>query len=391
MRILSIHNAYQIRGGEDESRACEEQLLRDHGHQVDVYEDTNNRIPTLSTAQLVVKTIWSREAYRAVRAHLAQHRVDIVHVQNFFPLISPSVHHAAKAAGVPVVQTLRNYRLLCPNGLFFRQGNVCEECLGKTIPYPSVWHGCYRESRPASASVSMMLISHRFLKTWIDTVDYFIALSEFAKQKFIIGGIPAHKIIVKPNFVYPDPGVGEGKGAYFLYVGRLSAEKGLDTLIEAWKKLGLAVPLKIVGDGPLQNFVLDATHEINGVEYLGRKTSHEVYDLMGNATAVIFPSNWYETFGRIAAEAFSKGTPVIASNIGAITDLIDHGRTGLFFKPGDSDDLATQVKFLVDNPQKLLNMRHEARREFENRFTSEQNYHLLLSIYKLTLSGKKSL
>jgi len=383
MRILSIHNAYQIRGGEDESRACEEQMLRDHGHQVDIYEDTNDRISKLSSAQLASRTIWSNEAYQAVKEHLTQYRVDVVHVQNFFPLISPAVHHAAQSAGVPVVQTLRNYRLLCPNGLFFRQGSICEDCLGKAIPYPSVLHGCYRESRSASALVAAMLMTHRALKTWDDSVDCFIAPSEFTRQKFIEGGLPEQKIVVKPNFVHPDPGIGLGDGGYILYVGRLSIEKGLDTLIEAWKQLKIKVPLKIVGIGPLSDFLIQETKKLDTIEWLGRKSMNEVHELMGHAMAVVFPSKWYETFGRVAAEAFAKGTPVIASKIGAIAELVDHYHTGLCFQPGDAGDLAAQVQWLRENSDRLPQMRHMARTKFETKFTAEDNYKKLVEIYQM--------
>jgi glycosyltransferase involved in cell wall biosynthesis len=328
------------------------------------------------------------EAYQAVKAHLAQHQVDIVHVQNFFPLISPAVHHAAKAAGVPVVQTLRNYRLLCPNGLFFRQGSVCEDCLGKAIPYPGVIHGCYRESRSASAGVAAMMMTHRALRTWTETVDYFIALTEFARQKFIEGGLPAHKIIVKPNFVNPDPQVGQGDGGYMLYVGRLSVEKGLDTLIEAWKQLDVRIPLKIVGDGPLSDLVIQATQELSTIEWLGRKPMKDVHDLMGGAIALVFPSKWYETFGRVAAEAFAKGTPVIASKIGAIAELVDHGHTGLYFQPGDAEDLAAQVRWLYKNIDRLPQMRKNARAKFEKEFTAKENCQRLIEVYEKAISNK---
>ncbi|MFQ3615157.1 MAG: glycosyltransferase [Cyanobacteriota bacterium] len=381
MHILSIHNTYQIRGGEDESCAAEQQLLREHGHQVDLYEENNNRIQTLNLIQTALETVWSAESYQAVRQHLAQHTVDVVHIQNFFPLISPSVHHAAKDAGVPVVQTLRNYRLLCPNALFFRAGRVCEDCMGKPIPYPGVLHGCYRESRAASAVVSAMLVTHRLLKTWVQTVDCFIALTEFARQKFIEGGLPADKIIVKPNFVNPDPGIGDGRGGYMLYVGRLSVEKGLDTLIEAWQRLNPPFPLKIVGDGPLADLVETATRQQPAIEWLGRQPMPAVYKLMGNATAVIFPSKWYETFGRVAVEAFAKGTPVIASKIGAIAEVVQSGYTGRHFCPGDPDDLAQQVKWVLDNPVAWQQMRQNARAEFSAKYTAQANYQMLIDIY----------
>jgi glycosyltransferase involved in cell wall biosynthesis len=202
MHILAVHNLYQIRGGEDECYEAEVKLLKDAGHQVDRYEETNDRIAALSKTQMAIKTVWSQEAYQTVKRQLTGQAYDVVHVHNFFPLISPSIYYAAHEQGVPIVQTLHNYRLLCPNALFFRNGNVCEECIGKAIPYPGVVHGCYRESRTASAGVVAMLAFHRAKNTWIDTVDRYIALTEFARQKFIEGGLPAEKIVVKPNFVH---------------------------------------------------------------------------------------------------------------------------------------------------------------------------------------------
>jgi glycosyltransferase involved in cell wall biosynthesis len=381
MRILSIHNSYQIRGGEDESRESEERLLREMGHEVDVYEEDNDRIASLSNTQMALRTIWSTEAHEIVKQRLSKAAYDIVHVQNFFPLISPSVHHAAQTAGVPVIQTLRNYRLLCPNALFFRDGQVCEDCLGKPIPYPGVLHGCYRDSRVASAAVAAMLTVHRTMSTWTNAVTLFIALTEFARQKFIEGGFPAEKIVVKPNFVHPDPGIGTGSGGYALYVGRLSVEKGLDTLLAAWERLDQIIPLKIIGDGPLADQVIEATKRMPHVEWLGRKPMPEVHALMGEAMFLVFPSKWYETFGRVAAEAFAKGTPVIAANIGAIAELVDAGRTGLLFQPGNADDLAAKVCWLLDNPTAIEPMRKEARLEFEIKYTAEKNYHRLMAIY----------
>ena len=381
MRLLSVHNAYQIRGGEDESRESEERLLREHGHTVDVYEETNDRIQDLNAAQLALKTVWSQETYTNAKHRLSQSSYDIVHVQNFFPLISPSVHYAAKQAGVPVVQTLRNYRLLCPNALFFREGKVCEDCLGKAIPYPGVIHSCYRENKAASAAVAAMITTHRALKTWTKAVDVFITLTEFSRQKFIEGGFPAEKIIVKPNFVHPDPGVGMGNGDYALYVGRLSVEKGLDTLIAAWKSLEIKVPLKIVGDGPLATEVEQAARDLPQIEWLGRRPLAEVHTLMGEARCLIFPSKWYETFGRVAVEAFAKGTPVIASNIGAIAELVNSDKIGIRFEPGNALDLANKVSQFWASQAFISHMRKAVRSEFEQKFTAEQNYKFLIDIY----------
>ncbi|MBD1918196.1 MULTISPECIES: glycosyltransferase [Cyanophyceae] len=382
MRILSVHNTYQIRGGEDESRESEERLLRDHGHEVDVYEASNDRIGDLNPAQLALRTIWSQPAYRDISDRLAQKPYDIVHIQNFFPLISPSAHYAAKAAGVPVVQTLRNYRLLCPNGLFFRNGQVCEDCMGKPIPYPGALHGCYRESKAASAVVTAMIATHRALNTWSRAVDVFITLTEFSRQKFIQGGFAPEQLVVKPNFVAPDPGVGTGTGNYALYVGRLSVEKGLDTLLDAWEQLDTPIPLKIVGDGPLKEMVEKAAYKQPQIEWLGRQLLPEVHRLMGEAKCLVFPSKWYETFGRVAVEAFAKGTPVVAAKIGAIEELVGGSNTGILFEPGNASDLANQLsRFWFASAAEHSAMRRAVRAEFEQKYTATANYKALIDIY----------
>jgi glycosyltransferase involved in cell wall biosynthesis len=382
MRILSVHNRYQIRGGEDESREAEEHLLREMGHQVDVYEQNNDRVASLGKVQVAVRTIWSQETYQAIGQLLSQKPYDLVHVQNFFPLISPSVYYAAKAAGVPVVQTLRNYRLLCANAQFFREGRICEDCLGKPIPLPGVLHGCYRDSRAASAAVAAMIGVHRGLGTWTKMVDRYIAISQFARDKLVEGGVPAHKVVVKPNFVYADPGVGSGRGGYALFVGRLGPEKGLHTLLAAWERLHVPIPLKIVGEGPLEAEVCRLTQKLPHVEWLGRKPLSEVYQLMGEAMFLVFPSEWYETFGRVAVEAFATGTPVVAARIGAITELVDPDRTGCLFEPGNAADLSDRVDRLVAQPERLAQMRIQARLEFEAKYTAQANYQQLLDVYQ---------
>lgn len=381
MRILTVHNYYQIRGGEDECFEAEIKLLREMGEDVEIYQENNDRVAKIGKLRMAADTIWSKETYEKLQQRLIKKPLDVVHIHNFFPLISPSIYYAAKAQGIPVVQTLHNYRLLCPNALFFREGKVCEDCLGKFIPYPGIQHGCYRENKVASAAVATMLGVHRAMNTWTKMVDLYICLTEFAKQKFIQAGIPAEKIVVKPNFVSPEPTVGSGKGGYALFVGRLSVEKGLDTLLAAWEQLGEQIPLKIVGDGPLADDVLKATKRFPQIEWLGRRPMSEVHDLMGEAKFLVFPSKWYETFGRVAIEAFAKGTPVIAANIGAIAEIVAPGKTGLHFEPGVPEDLANKVKWVLDNPEQMAQMRKEARLEFEAKYTLKKNYQQLIEIY----------
>ena len=234
---------------------------------------------------------------------------------------------------------------------------MCEDCLGRAVPWPGVVHKCYRGSRVASTGVAAMLATHRALGTWRKAVDVYVALTAFSRGKFVAGGLPAGKLVVKPNFVYPDPGPGTGAGNYALFVGRLSAEKGVETLLKAWQSLGSRLPLKIVGDGPLAETVRAAAAQNAGVEWLGKRPLAEVYALIGAASFLVLPSQCYENFPRVVAEAFAKGTPVVASRLGAMAEVVDHGRTGLHFEPGDALDLAVKVRGQMDNPAQLARMR----------------------------------
>lgn len=387
MRILKLHTHYQQLGGEDQSFATEVDLLKEKEHEVIPLTFHNQELEGIAAWQQAVVTLWNGEAYRQVQEAIRAHQPHLVHVHNTFPFASPAVIRAAKAAGVPVVMTLRNYRLICVNALFFREGRVCEDCLGH-LPWRGVVHGCYRDSRAASAVVAGMTAAHRAMSTW-GLVDRFIALTEFARGKFLEAGFPPEKLVVKPNFVNPDPGPGEGEGGYALFVGRLSPEKGISTLLRAWESLGGRIPLKIVGDGPLAGEVRAAARRIQGVQCLGSKSPEEVYALMGEAAFLVFPSEWYETFGRVAIEAFAKGTPVIAASIGAVGEVTLDGRTGLHFRPGDPQDLAAKVEWLLSHPQELARMRREARAEYEAKYTAERNYQMLMEIYEGVLASHK--
>jgi len=386
MRVLLVHCRYQIRGGEDECVEFERRLLEGAGVEVDLYEDDNHRVDEIGRLRAAIDTVWSARSHRAIRERLRAKPYDVVHVHNFFPLISPAVHHAAKAEGCAVVQTLHNYRLLCPNGIFFRDGRVCEDCLGRSVAWPGVVHACYRGSRPATAAIAAMLAGHRLLGTWCHKVDAFIALNDFGRRKFIEGGLPAKRIVVKPNFVTPDPGIGDGAGGFALFVGRLNPEKGVATLLDAWRRLDGKIPLKIVGDGPLTEQVAEAAAEVPGIEFLGRRPLAEFYDLAGRASFFVFPSTWYEGFPRVIMECFARGTPIVASAIGPIAEVVRDGVTGVHFRPGDAQDLADKVEGLLARPDALAAMRGAARAEFEAKYTAKIALERTLAVYGRALA-----
>jgi glycosyltransferase involved in cell wall biosynthesis len=381
-----VHNRYQQPGGEDQVFAAEGALLEAHGHRVLRYTLHNDQINGLSRSTLARTTIWNDKVYKELRALFREERPDVAHFHNTFPLVSPAAYYAAKAEGVPVVQTLHNYRLLCPNALLMREGRVCEDCVGKTLPWPGIAHACYKGSALSSAGVAAMLTFHGVKRTWKEAVGVYVALTEFARRKFVQGGLPAEKVVVKPNFVHPDPGMGDGRGDYILFVGRLSQEKGVGTLLAAWEVLKEKAPLKVVGDGPLAPKVEKAAERSGGaVEWLGRQPRERVLALMKEARALVFPSMWYEGFPMVIGEAYAVGLPVIASDLGSMSSLIRHEQTGLLFVPGDPKDLAAQVERVFVRPSELERMRGEARAEFVAKYTAIRNYQWLMDIYRTAI------
>ena len=384
MRILMAHTHYRQRGGEDESFLAEAALLESAGHEVTRYVLHNDALASMRSAEAALTTVWNRSAFRDVTRLLSDGGIQVAHFQNTFPLMSPSVYYAARNAGVPIVQTLRNYRLTCVNALLFREGGPCESCVGSYAPWNGAVHGCYRDSRAASAVVAGMLAFHKARGAFNDMVHTYVTLTDFAKRTLVRAGLQASKTVVKPNFLGTDPGAGPGRGGYALFVGRLSQEKGVATMLDAWGRLHRRIPLKVVGDGPLAATVA-ARSDID-LEWLGRRAPAEVLDLMGDAELLVFPSECYETFGRVAVEAFAKGTPVIASDIGAVAEIVDHGRTGLRFRPGDVAHLVETVESALSDPARLQAMRREARLEFEAKYTAERNLQQLEAIYERAIT-----
>jgi len=391
MRILQVHNFYRQAGGEDRVVAAERALLSGHGHQVFQYTVHNDGLNEIPFAALGMKTIWNGATYHNVRRLVAEKAIDIMHVHNTMPLISPSVYYAAGAENLPVVQTLHNYRLQCPAATFYREGEVCELCLSKTIKYPAVLHSCYRGSRAASAAVCATLAVHGFAGTYRRNIQTYIALTDFARKKFCEGGLPSERIVVKPNFLEHDPGAGGGQGGYALFAGRLTAEKGLTVLLEAWSACPCAIPLKIAGDGPLRLLVQNRAAALPNVEYLGPCEHARVLALLKDAAFLMLPSRWYEGMPMVLLESLACGTPVVGFAVGSVDDLIVDGENGIKLPWEGSDHLSNFLRGSGRLAETLGRLRTGARTHFEQHFTAEANYPLLTNIYQRVLECSRSL
>lgn len=383
LRVLQVHNFYQQPGGEDEVYRAEAELLRSRGHTVLQYTTHNDAIQTLSPASVAVNTIWNKRSYDELDALIRSESPDVIHFHNTFPLISPSAYYSAAKHNIPVVQTLHNYRLICPNATLFRGGAVCEQCINHSVPFPSIRHGCYRNSRAASSVVAGLLALHRGMGTWTTKTQVYVALTEFARDKFVQGGIPASKIAVKSNFLAHDPGRGASDARYALFVGRLVPEKGISTLIQAWQRIGREIPLKVVGDGPLRYAF--HTH-LPGIECIGYRTKSEVLSLMRGATCLVFPSEWYEGLPTTIMEAFGCGKPVVTSRLGSMKEILSEGIEGLHFHPGDPEDLARAVSLIWQNHDLRTSLSAGARRAYETRYTADANYPKLIEIYSRAIA-----
>jgi len=393
VKVLLVHNAYQQPGGEDVVFEQEGQMLRNAGHQVVYYRRSNMEVQAydgLHKIALAKGAIWASDTRRDFLKLLRDEKPDVVHVHNTFMMISPSIYSACREANVPVVQTLHNYRLLCPAATFFRKGKVCEECMGGSL-WPSIKYGCYHDERSTTAVVALMLTAHRLRGTYDRDVTAFIALTEFSRSKFIEGGLPGEKIFVKPNFVNPDPCARTGAGDYALFVGRLSPEKRVSTVLAAWKRLPESIPIKVVGGGP-DKLALEAQAAKDGltnVQFVGQMPRAQTLAAINNARFLVFSSEWYENFPVTIAEAFACRTPVIASRMGAMQEIVsDHG-TGLFFAPGDPEDLAQKVEWAWNHPDEMQAMGIAARQEYEAKYTAEKNYPMLMEIYQRAIDSMK--
>lgn len=389
MRILMLHNRYLERGGEDTSFQMEADLLRSNGCEVVTYEENNTRVKDIGKFRTAAGSIWSPYSYRKIRDILRNDSFDVMHVQNFFPLISPSVYYAASHEGVAVVQSLRNFRLMCLPGTMSRNGGVCEDCVGKAVPWPGVVHGCYRGSVVGSFAVASMVAVNRALGTWRDEVDAYIALTRFSRDKFVEGGLPAEKVHIKSNSIHPTPEVGSGGGGYGLFIGRLAPEKGVDTMLDAWQRLDIDIPLKIVGTGPLMADVERRAEQDGNVEVLGWQEPSDVMELLGRAEYLVFPSEWYEGCPRVIIESLAKGTPVIAAQLGAAAEMIEDERTGFMFRPGDAEGFAAAVTKAFSPAVDRPSMRTTVRQDFMEKYTASRNFDRFMEIYQAAIERSR--
>jgi len=376
--LVLVHNRYRHAGGEDEVFEAEAALLESRGHVVERFTLDNRDLREHNPIAMAAATVWNARTYRALRQVCRRTQADVVHFHNTFPRVSPAAYYAARAEGAAVVQTLHNFRLICLNALCYRNGHPCERCVTKTVRWPGVVHGCYRDSRSASGVTAVMLTLHAAARTWTDHVDAYVALSEFARSRFIAGGLPRSRIVVKPNFLLDDPGVGPHDQNYALYVGRLSPEKGIDLLMRAWSVVGQRIPLKVVGSGPLEHVVRGG---VTGVEWLGALPRRRVLALMQRASLLVFPSEVYENCPITLIQAFAAGLPIVASGHGSIGEMVGDGVTGWHFVPGDVSDLIRVVNAAAEDAEQRRARGCEARRLFEARYTGDENYRRLSALY----------
>ena len=386
MRIAFCHNFYQQPGGEDQVFRDESAMMEEHGHEVLRFTKHNDEINRTSKLSLVKKTFWNKAVYNELLQSFAEFKPDVVHFTNTFPLISPAAYKAARKSNAVVVQSLHNFRMICPGSLLLRNGSNCETCIKMTLALPSIYRKCYRDSFFASAVTAGMNAWHKVFGTSRKYVNRFISLTNFTKQKFVEGGFDPNRISVKQNFVaeVPEESI-DSKNGRALFVGRLAKEKGIDVLIDAWKKLDIDIPLDIVGDGPLAEFVQNEIGGLPNIRFHGRIENAKAKEMMAKATVQIVPSNYYETFGLVVIEAFAVGTPAIVTDHGSLAELVVSGQTGFKFQPGNSQDLADKVKQLYSDEKARESMGQNAREEFARKYTRSRNYEILEQIYRQTL------
>jgi glycosyltransferase involved in cell wall biosynthesis len=375
MRIAQVHNTYQIAGGEDRVVELERRLLEAHGHEVVAYTVTNDDIVGVARkAATMLQTPYNRSARVQMRDWLEARRPDIVHVHNFFPRLSPSIYDACADARVAVVQTLHNFRTMCPGAFLLRDGRFCDKCVGK-VPYWGIVHRCYRGSAVGSLAVAGMIVEYHRAP---QRVHRYIALNGYARRMFVRSGLPQDRIAVKPNFVAdvgPPPRQSRSGG---LFVGRLSVDKGVSELVRAWH--GIGTPLRIGGTGPLEERVRDEAPP--SVSFLGWLGPDKVREAMLQSAFLLVPSLSTEQFPMALVEAFACGLPVITSRTEALSEIVIDGETGILSEPGNVEELRAKIQWAVDHPDAMLRMGIAARKRYETLYSEGVNYQMIMDIYR---------
>lgn len=387
MKILAVHNRYRIRAGEDNVFDAETRLLREYGHTIKTWTVDNQEIQDTNLfgkIRLAINTIWSVNSYKKMLAIIKDFKPDIVHVHNILPILSPSIFYACKKAGVPVVQTIHNYRLGCPAATFFREGQICELCLQKSL-LQSIIHRCYRHSFTQTLVVASMLQIHKWINTWNKAVDGYIALTPFMKDKLIEIGIKKEKIHVKPNFIEEkfdrvnkqEPTFGK----YYLFVGRLAPEKGIHLLLDAYQNANLQYPLLIIGSGELEEIVKEASQNNPKIIYVGQQPKDKVYEYMQEAIALVFPSIWYEGFPLTILEAYSQSLPVIVSSLNSVNSAFKNGIISFAYQAEDKKDLSKALILIEADKKEWLDTKKKAMSSLDEIYLPNHNIDYLLKIY----------
>ncbi len=380
MRILVAHNQYHYRGGEDTVVDAEVALLRRHGHRVEVYRRDNAELSGMSAPDAALSTLWSRRTLDDLARIVERFTPDLVHAHNIFPLISPSLYAGARRHRLPVVQTLHNFRLVCPQAMLVRNGRSCTDCVGH-LPWRGIVHRCYRQSFMQTSAVAAMLVMHRMRGTWQRDVTRYIALNQMCRDIFFEGGLPQAKLVIKPNFVVAHGKPDWENRAGGVFIGRLSDEKGLQVLMQAMQQLP-GRQIAVYGKGPLQELVMNAA----GLDYRGFQTPDVLARRMQAASYLVMPSTGVESFGLVAVEAFACGTPVIASRQGGMLELVVHGKNGMLVTPGDPVELARAIAFAEAHPERMCAMGRNAWQTYLEHYTPERNYEQLLRIYRQAMA-----
>lgn len=399
MKVLLVHNFYgsEAPSGENQVFEAEKALLQQRGHAVATFTRHSDEIRGHGMTGAIkgaAAVPWNPFAAAALRKVLVDFRPDVVHAHNTFPLISPAIFHAVGRRSARVL-TLHNYRLFCSAAIPVRAGRVCTDCLDSRSVWPAIRHGCYRGSHVATVSLAFGVALHRRLGTWQRQVDAFIALTDFQKERMVDGGLPAEKVHVKPNFYPGNPGVTpwQERHEYAVFAGRLTSEKGVASLIRGWAKwaaLGDGVPeLRIVGDGPLRDQLENLAKNLP-VKFFGQLSSSEAQAQIAGARLLLLPSECFEGFPMVIREAFAFGTPVAVSNLGPLPSIVQAGVNGVVFEPGSPASLASVVREAWQSPQLLERLGHGARQAFQQRYTEEANYRLLMEIYGAAIKAQKT-